>query len=322
MTAPNTPPIGQSLDELRKRFAVPGVTFEPGEGGLLRAVASTEAAEAHVYLHGAHVTRFQPRGQADLMFMSGKSLFAPGKAIRGGVPLIFPWFGAKAGDPSAPAHGLVRSSDWAMHDVSAAGQGADRVVRLTFALNSDAATKSRWPHDFELLYAVTVGRTLQLDLEVRNPPGASGPFTFEEALHTYLAVGDARKVSIDGLGGRDYIDKPDGFKRKTQPPGPFGIDSETDRVYLATPDAVMVTDPIGPASESGQVKPRVLTVSKENSAATVVWNPWIAKAKAMSDFGDDEWPGMLCVETANVDAHAITLAPGKSHAMRAVIQAE
>jgi len=322
MTASNTPSAGQSLDELRKRFTSPGVSFESGEGGLVRAVATTDAAEAHVYLHGAQVTKFQPRGQADFLFMSGKSLFAPGKAIRGGVPLIFPWFGAKAGDPSAPAHGLVRSVGWAMHDVTAAGQGAGRVVRLTFALNSDAATKSRWPHDFELLYTVAVGPTLQLELEVRNPAGASGPFTFEEAMHTYLAVGDVRKVSIEGLGGREYIDKPDGFKRKMQPPGAFGIDSETDRVYLATPDTVKVTDPVGAASKSGPAKPRALTVSKENSAATVVWNPWIAKAKAMSDFGDDEWPQMLCVETANVDAHAVTLSPDKSHVMRAVVQAD
>ncbi len=320
MSTPNTP-AGQTLDELRKRFAVPGVTFEPGEGGLIRAAASTEAGDAHVYLHGAHVTHFQPRGHADLLFMSGKSLFAAGKAIRGGVPLIFPWFGAKSGDPSAPAHGLVRSTGWAMHDVTATGQGADRVVRLTLSLNSDAGTKGRWPHDFELLYSVTVGRSLQLDLEVRNPVGAGQPFTFEEALHTYLAVGDVRNVSISGLGGREYIDKPDGFKRKKQPPGAFGIDAETDRVYLATPDTVTVTDPIGPVSGPGPAKPRLLTVSKENSAATVVWNPWIDKAKAMSDFGDDEWPRMLCVETANVDAHAVTLAPGKSHVMRAVIGA-
>ena len=321
MSAPTTLPAGQTLDELREQFAVPGATFELGEGGFIRAAVSTDAAEAHVYLHGAHVTRFQPQGQADLLFMSGKSLFAPGKAIRGGVPLIFPWFGAKAGDPTAPAHGLVRSTGWAVQDVTAAGHGADRVVRLALVLRSDASTKTRWPHDFELLYTVTVGTALQLDLEVRNPASASEPFTFEEALHTYLAVGDVRKVSIDGLAGRDYLDKPDGFRRKTQGPGAFGIDAETDRVYLATPDTVTVTDPVGPSTKSAPAKPRVLTVSKENSAATVVWNPWIAKAKSMNDFGDDEWPLMLCVETANVDAHAVTLAPGQTHAMRAVIQA-
>lgn len=312
MTAPNNPPAAQNLDDLRKQFYAPGVTFEPGEGGLVRAAISTDAAEAHVYLHGAHVTRFQPRGKADVLFMSGKSLFAPGKAIRGGVPLIFPWFGAKAGDPSAPAHGLVRTAAWAVHCVTAAGEGAHRVIRLTFALKSDAATKARWPHDFELFYSVTIGHTLQLELDVRNPAGSSQPFTFEEALHTYLVVGDVRKVAIDGLSGRTFLDKPDGFKRKVQPPGPFGINAETDRVYLDTPDTVTVNDPVGS---------RVLSVSKENSAATVVWNPWIAKAKAMSDFGDDEWPLMLCVETANVDANAVMLAPAHSHAMRAVIAA-
>jgi len=318
MTALNNPQNGQGLDELRKRFAVPGVSFEAGEGGLVRVAVSTEATEAHVYLHGAHVTRFQPRGQADLMFLSRKSLFTSGKAIRGGVPVIFPWFGAKSGDPSAPAHGLVRTVDWALHDVSVAGEGVDVAVRLTFAITSSPATLARWPHDFELLYTVSVGSALQLDLEVRNPAGTGQPFTFEEALHTYLAVGDVRNVRVNGLAGRVYLDKPDGFKRKTQPPGDFGIEGETDRVYLDSPDTVTVTDPIGP----GPAQPRTLTVSKERSAATVVWNPWIAKAKAMSDFGDDEWPLMLCVETANVADHAIALAPGQAHVMRAVIQAQ
>ena len=320
MNAPNDPAAGQGLDELRNRYAVPGVSFEPGEGGLVRVVVSTEAAEAHVYLHGAHVTRFRPRGQADLLFLSAKSLFAPGKAIRGGVPVIFPWFGAKAGDPSAPAHGLVRTVDWALHEVSAAGEGADRVVRLTFAITSGPAMRGRWPRDFELLYTVTVGSALQLDLEVRNPAGAGQPFTFEEALHTYLAVFDVRSVRVDGLAGRVYLDKPDGFKRKTQPAGAFGIEGETDRVYLDTPDTVTIADPIGLYAGPGSAKPRTLTVSKEHSAATVVWNPWTAKAKAMSDFGDDEWPRMLCVETANVADHAIMLAPGQEHVMRAVVQ--
>jgi D-hexose-6-phosphate mutarotase len=312
MTAASIPPTDQGPDELASQFAVPGVTFERGQGGLVYALVRTEAAEAQVYLHGAHVTRFKPAGEGELLFLSDKSVFAAGKAIRGGVPVIFPWFGAKADDPSAPAHGLVRTTGWMLHDVTAADDAAGRVVRLTFGLSSSPAMRRLWPFDFQLFYTVSVGSSLQLDLQVRNPGQAARPFTFEEALHTYLAVGDVRKVSIDGLAGRDYLDKPDGFKRKTQPRGAFGIEAETDRVYLNTPDTVTVSDP----SRAGLV-----SVSKENSLATVVWNPWVAKARAMSDFGDEEWPRMLCVETANVADHAITLGPGASHVMRAVIQA-
>lgn len=300
--------VSNELDALRARFAVPGVGFDAGTGGLPRVVVDTPAASAHVYLHGAHVTHYQPKGEAPVLFMSGKSQFAAGKAIRGGVPVIFPWFGGKA---AAPAHGFARTAAWALTDVTPADGGA---LRLTFSLGPSDTTRRQWPHEFEATYAVTVGPALEMEVRVRNPASAPGAFKFEEALHTYLAVGDVRQVTIDGLGGREFIDKVDGGKPKTQPPGPFQIEGETDRVYLGTPDTVTVVDPAGPGLG------RLLSVSKQGSAATVVWNPWIAKARAMSDFGDDEWPAMLCVETANVADAAVTLQPGQEHVMRAAVR--
>jgi glucose-6-phosphate 1-epimerase len=244
-----------------------------------------------------------------VLFVSGQSLFAPSKAIRGGVPLIFPWFGAKADDPKAPQHGFVRSQPWTLADVTVLADGT-ATITLTFAPGE--ATRKVWPHEFALTYTVTVGAALELSLEVRNT--GTTTFTYEEAMHTYLAVADVRKATIEGLGGREFVDKVDGFRRKTQPPGPFSLDGETDRVYLRTPDTVVVND--RQAGGGG----RILSVSKRGSDATVVWNPWIAKAKAMSDFGDDEWPRMLCVETANAAETAVTLGPGQSHVMRAAVK--
>ena len=300
-------PETNSLDGAHTRFNLPGVTFAAGEGGLPRISVSTAAAEAHVYLHGGHVTHYQPRGGRPVLFMSGKSQFAAGKAIRGGVPVIFPWFGAKAGDPKAPAHGFARTQPWQVRDVRRRG---DEAVTVSLWLTPTPASRALWPHEFELTLDVTVGAALEMALTVRNAGTAS--FTFEEALHTYLSVGDVRNATIDGLGGREYIDKVDGGRRKTQPPGAFGISGETDRVYLHTTDTVTVSEPRG----------RRLVISKHNSNATIVWNPWVAKAAAMADFGDNEWPGMICIETANCADHAVTLGPGSSHVMEAVIASE
>lgn len=292
-----------------QRFTIPGIVrVEAGEGGLPRFVVSGRDGAAHVYLHGAHVTHFQPTGGEPVLFLSGKSLYAEGKAIRGGVPVIFPWFGAKEGDSAAPAHGFARVLDWEPTDVR---QESDGRVILTLELGSSDRTRKAWPFDFRLRYTIAVGRSLELALEVQNLSG--GEFRFEEALHTYLAVSDVRQVDVEGLGGKTYIDKMDSGRRKVQPPGAIRIEGETDRVYLNTTDGVVVTDP---------GFKRDVIVTKQGSAATVLWNPWIAKAKSMSDFGDDEWPHMLCVETANVSDNAVTLAPGATHRMSATIAVE
>jgi glucose-6-phosphate 1-epimerase len=288
------------------RFEIPGVAhFESGDGGLVRLAVHSPLADAHIYLHGAHVTHFQPRGAEPVLFMSQKSLFLPGKPIRGGVPVIFPWFGARAGHPEAPAHGFARTSDWQVDSISVDG---DNVVTVVLALPPGHQSGGWEPHDFTLSYRIAIGHSLSMTLEVKNT--GSAPFSFEEALHTYLAVGDVRDTATAGLEGAEYLDKTDGMKPKTQAAEPIRITQETDRVYENTRSTCVVEDP--------KMKRRI-TVEKSGSQTTVVWNPWIAKAAAMADFGDDEWPGMLCIETANASANTLTVAPGETHAMRAVI---
>jgi glucose-6-phosphate 1-epimerase len=300
------------LNALRDRFAIPGsVDLITANGGLPAVRITTPVATAEVYLHGAHVTKFVPVGETPVLFVSGRSLFADGKAIRGGVPVIFPWFGPHPTDPKIAAHGLVRARAWQLATADKKPDGSV-AVRLTFS--SDIRTRAVWPHEFELTYTVTVGRTLGLELAVQNTGDA--PFQFEEALHTYLTLADVRQAKVDGLAGRTYIDKTDKAARKVQTESPFGITGETDRVYLDTPDTVTVADPAGSTADG---RPRVLAVTKQNSAVTVVWNPWVAKAAALSDFGDDEWPGMICVETANAADSAVTLAAGQTHRMTAGI---
>ena len=293
--------------QLQSRYGIPGaLRFEAGPNALIRAIVATPQAEAEIYLHGAHVTQYRPRGGRPVLFMSAHSRFEPGTPIRGGVPIVFPWFGPRAGDPSAPMHGFARSVEWRMESATQASDGS---VTIVLGLDAANATHPAWPHAYILQYRIGVGSTLELALEVRNATPRT--IIFEEAFHTYLAVSDVRQVSIVGLAGTQYLDKTDGMRRKSQGAEPIRITGETDRVYLNTKATCVVDDPGGGCR---------LLVEKGGSDVTVVWNPWIAKAHAMPDFGDDEWPQMLCLETGNAADHAISLAPGHRHEMRAVIR--
>jgi len=298
-----------AVKQLEEQFAIPGaVRFEAGCGGMIRAVVTASRAEVEVYLHGAHVTHYQPRGQQPVLFMSAQSRFESGKAIRGGVPLVFPWFGPRTGDPSAPMHGFARLVEWRMEATS---QDTDGSVALILRLDRCGAMHPPWRHDFALRYRIGVGPALTLAFEVHNPSGEA--WTFEEALHTYLAVSDVRQVSIHGLGGTDYLDKTGAMKRKRQGSDPLRLIGETDRVYLNTRATCIVDDPAAGRS---------LVVEKGGSDVTVVWNPWVAKAKALTDLADEEWPRMLCIETCNAADHAVMLRPGARHEMRATIRSE
>ncbi len=304
------------VEQLNSHMGIPeAVRFETGQGGLIRAVLTAGGAEAHVYLHGAHVTHFQPAGQPPALFISQSSRFEAGKAIRGGVPICFPWFGPKADDATAPMHGLARDRAWKFKTVERMPDGSITVVLI---LKWSNALLEQWPHRFSATHTITLdsrGDRLTMELAVKNlnPPDMPMSFDFEEALHTYLCVSDVNQVHVTGLENTSYIDKVDQFARKQQNADPIRFTGETDRVFLNTQTRCTIHDP-GHA--------RRIIIDKANSNSTVVWNPWINKAKAMADFGDDEWPGMVCIETANVGDNKITLKPKQTHVMKAVVQVE
>lgn len=293
-------------------WLLPGIArLEPGINGMPRVAVSTPLAEAHIYLHGAHVTHYRPLSGPSmdpLLFLSGSSWFEPGKPIRGGIPVIFPWFGRRRDDPSAPQHGFVRLREWAVRGAEVLPGGE---IAVTLGLDSDDATRVFWPHNFHLELRVVVGKSLAVELAVTNRSPA--PFTYEEALHTYLAISDARQVTVEGLSGA-YVDTVGGgWTVRKQPPGPVRMEAETDRIYLGNRARVLVRDPAGK---------RALVVDRGGSDAAVLWNPWISKAEAMPDFGDDEWPSMVCVEACNVADCAVTLAPGATHRLFTEVRVE
>lgn len=268
----------------------------------LRACGS----EALVYLHGAHVASFSTSEHGELLWLSDKAVYSAGKAIRGGVPLCFPWFGAHATDPKLPAHGFARTRAWQL--IGSETRGDSVVAEL--ALDSDDSTLALFPHPFAARLRVTVGRELSVAFEVENTGERS--FDYELALHTYLGVADVREVAIAGLGGAHYDDKVGGGRDLVEAEAPIRIIGETDRVYTST-SRVTVDDP---------GRKHRLIVDKTSSSTTVLWNPWVDKAKRMADFGDDEWPGMLCIEAANTSPHAIQLAPQSRHTTTTIISAE
>jgi glucose-6-phosphate 1-epimerase len=291
-----------TLDQVRTRFACGSVKFLEAQGGLPCLQVRTAAAAADVYLYGAHLSHFQPAGEKPLLFMSGQSAFEPGKPLRGGVPICFPWFGPKPGDATAPLHGFARTQMWELESVEESGES----VELVLALQSSDATRRWYPHDFLLRHRIRVGRELETALITRNT--GREPMLVQEALHTYFTVGDVRQVRISGLERIGYIDKVQAGKACPPSGSPITITAETDRVYNATASTVIIDDP----SLS-----RRISIAKTGSNTTVVWNPWIAKSAAMPDFGNDEWPQMLCVETANAGSDALTLAAGAEHTMQA-----
>ena len=286
------------------RFEIPGTaSVVEGNGGMQKVRVTTPGAAGEIYLHGAHLTSWKPAGREEVLFLSALSQWELGRPIRGGVPICFPWFGGKADDPKAPAHGFVRTKAWRIESIAQAGDG----VTVSMFTESDDDTKRWWPADFRLSYRVTFASELRLELVVTNTGKTS--LRFEEALHAYHRVGNILDTRVSGLDTVQYIDKTDSNRKKIQH-GEIAIVSETDRIYLNTIDAIKLEDP---------VLRRRTHVAKENSRTTVVWNPGAQKARSLSDFADDEWIQMICIETSNVADFALDLAPGQQHEMKAVV---
>jgi len=293
------------IDSLNRQFSIPEVAqILAGRGGLAKIHITSPAANAEIYLHGAHVTSWQPKGEDEVIFLSGRSHWEDGHPIRGGVPICFPWFRGKADNPQAPAHGFVRTKAWDLESITL---NPDTSVTVVCSTASDESTRRWWPHAFRLTHRIRIGRALRLELLVANV--GESEFRFEEALHTYFHVGLAQRTQVRGLDGVAYLDNTDNNRRKTQS-GALTFTRTTDNAYLNTTSPVELVDP---------VVGRVVTTSKDNSASTVVWNPWREGAAAIADLGDEEWQKMVCVEASNVLECAATVGPGEEHLMAATL---
>ena len=298
----------EDIDALNRRCGIAGVAqLAPGNGGLPKVQITSPAATAEIYLHGAQVTSWKPAGAEEVIFVSDKSHWQDGKAIRGGVPICFPWFRAKADDSQAPSHGMVRTKQWQLDSIT---QNADGSVVVLCSTDDDESTRRWWPHEFRLAHRITVGSTLSMELTVTNT--GSAPLRFEEALHTYFRVGRVESVRVRGLDGVAFLDNTDANRAKVQS-GDVIFTSATDNAYLQTQTQLELVDPS---------LRRTLRTEKRNSATTVVWNPWEQGAASLADLGDEEWRVMACVEASNILESAIDLSPGEAHTMYSILSVD
>lgn len=294
---------------LKHKFAVAGqIEFTAEANGMVVARITNSHAQSAIALQGAHIMAFQPNGEAPLIWLSQAAKLTPGKSIRGGVPVCWPWFGAHATESSFPAHGFARTAIWEVASSEALPDGG---TRITFELPQDAIPSAQWPHTCRVHLAVTVGKTLAMELVTENT--GSEVFEIGEALHTYFAISDLGSIRITGLEDCAYLDKVDGFKRKSQADA-ITIASEVDRVYVNTEADCLIED---------RALKRRIRIAKHGSRSTVVWNPWIEKSAKMGDFGSDTgYRGMVCVETANAAENVVSVAPGTIHLLRVVYGTE
>jgi glucose-6-phosphate 1-epimerase len=297
------------LERLNAEFGLHDeLRFDSGPGALPEAVVTNEHAMATISLQGGQVLSWRPREAQPVLWVSKCRYAAPSKAIRGGIPVCWPWFGPHPSDPAKSAHGIARTAAWRVVSTVSGDREREGATHVVLALDPSDALLAQFPHEFELQIDIGIGRALDVRLSTRNV--GSEPFVITQALHSYFAVSDVRDITVEGLDRRFYIDQLDPRARRQQL-GDVRISAETDRVYLDTADSCVIRDP---GIE------RSIRISKSGSRSTVVWNPWIEKSKRMADFGDDEWPELLCIETANAADDRVEIAPGATHILSARIE--
>ena len=293
-----------NLADLNSRFARPGaIAFEMSPLGGVVARLSRGTDSATIALQGAQVLGWRHSG-TEMLWLSPVARLGTGKAVRGGIPVCWPWFGSHPSDAAKPAHGFVRTREWVVSS-SIAG---NETVSITFATATHPEDQALFPHTAEVRLAVTLGDELALKLETRNTGPTAFPLT--QALHTYFRVGDIANVTIEGLIGRRFADKLGDDSVRHLEVAPISFEREVDRIYLGRTEAITLL--------GAQAGNRQLTIESEGSASAVVWNPWIDKTARLGDMGGpNAYRHMVCIETANAGDDVRTLAPGAEHTLSA-----
>ncbi|MGB8930986.1 MAG: D-hexose-6-phosphate mutarotase [Anaeromyxobacteraceae bacterium] len=260
-------------------------------------------ARAVVALHGAQLLSWTPARGRDWLFLSERAELAPGKAIRGGVPICFPQFAALG---PLPRHGLVRTRAWR----AAGKQLVDGEPVVSLALEPDAELRALWPHPFRVGYSVQLGDArIQLELAVENT--GREPLSFTAALHGYLAIGDVEAVTVEGLTGLEYRDAAAGEQLRIEQGDALSIRGEVDRVYHSVPNAVVLREP-----------DRSLSIRADGFPDVVVWNPGPAKCAALPDMEPGGWRSMLCIEAGAIREPIVVPAGGTWRGRQTLVHGE
>lgn len=310
--------LAEQLQDLYQKFGeLPGISIELHKQ-LIAVAVENKAAKATIFLQGAQVAQYQKKeqqkGQKPLLWLSDQCDFQAGKPLRGGIPICWPWFGNLECNPEqvksqfpagAPAHGFVRDREWNLDSINLVDQSTTELV-LSLNVEPDA----QCPFAAQLQLKVTVAEQLKVEFNVVNT--GDELFSFTSALHTYLNISEIEAVSVSGLEGISYLDTLNEWKPTTDQ-APVSIAGEVDRVYQNLDKPVLLSD-------SGFN--RSIRLEAENAPDMVVWNPWQDKAKRLSNFADDAYQRMICLESAHVLGNLKTLEPGESFVMQLFVMQE
>jgi glucose-6-phosphate 1-epimerase len=274
------------------------ITNTKSSNGFEYIEIENNSATAKIALQGAHLFHYQKHDTQPLLWLSPKSHFETGKAIRGGIPICWPWFGKHNDDASLPQHGFARTSLFTLLE---SNEPDEDTTELFLQLQSSAETLALWPYEFEVLVRIIIGPALTVALSTKNVD--SRPFTITSALHSYFSVSHINKVSVQGLDKTEYWDSLTDENNIQH--GDIHIREEVDRVYQKVKNDLILHD-----------QNRTIHITTKGSSSAVVWNPWSNKSKRMTDMQDDAYETMLCIETANALADAQNLVPGEEHTLQ------
>jgi len=279
------------IEQLNTDFGIEGqLKFIIGHGGLPFIEISNKSATALISIYAAQVLSYQPIAVAeDLLFLSEQSHYQSGKAIRGGIPICWPWFGPDPQDVNGLSHGFVRNDFWTVVDVSAPSPFETKVT-LKFT-----SSHLSWPYNYALELEISIGSELSLELLTRNLGDQA--FTITQAFHSYFKVGNIDQVQVLGLEGSEYLDKCDEDSQKYQSEMLL-IDAEVDRIYSGLENTLIIED--------AALKRRI-EIRSSSHKSTVVWNPWLIRSEELEDLAADSYQSFLCLETGNIGSNDIEL---------------
>jgi len=275
-----------NIEQLNKAYGISGnLEFVEGNGNFSYIRIKNRKAESLISLYAAQVLSYRPHTETeDLLFLGENAYYQPGKAIRGGIPLCWPWFGPDHSKRSNINHGFARTHVWTVGGVEAV---SDYETKLQLKLSSSPEIKTLWPHDFELTFEITVGEELILDLKTRN--SSTQPFVLTQAFHPYFRVGNIEQARVFGLENKSYIDKLEDGEANIQR-GPLSLTGETDRIYDEIEKVLTIDDVL--LGRQIQIH--------SNSKNIVVWNPWLKASANMPDLKPNDYRDFICVEPGQV----------------------
>lgn len=294
-----------NLQKLNAQFGIKDqLEFEQNEGGIVFINIDNQYAKARISTYAGQVLSYQPHGEAeDLLFLSDSAVYKYGKAIRGGAPICWPWFGNDRSGFGRPSHGFARNQPWTLLSTGTLDDGSTHII---LSLTHTDGSLAIWPHEYQLIIDIIVGKTLTITLTSKNI--GKKPFSMTQALHTYFKISEIEDVYVEGLDTVEYLDKVDGFSRQKQT-GNVVISKDTDQIYQNAPDQVTLVDP---------GFDRHIVINSQGSKTTVIWNPWSTAITNIVDLENDSYRKFICIETANAFDDTIILAAGEEHSLTAI----